>query len=137
VNRLGEWVQATGIPLLVTTIAGSACAFPIEHVLETMRTSGVEGDRVRHRGDSVPVIDGVALLAAASAASSDRRCVIVRVGDGRAGVIVDGVVGIVRVDAAKLVAMRPAFAGKVDDVEHGLRVVLDAVRVLEDHDQRR
>ncbi len=118
------------IPLLVARVATSVCAFPIEHVVETMRPGAIEDGMSMHRGDRVPVVDAAEIAGADRGAA--KRCVIVRVGGGRAGVIVDEVVGVQRVASEQLVAMNPMFeAQRLASVSEGLRAVLGSVRVMD------
>lgn len=121
--------RETRIPLLFARVATSVCAFPIEHVIETMRPGAIEDGTSMHRGDRVPVIDAAAIIGERSAPS---RCVVVRVGGGRAGVLVDEVLGVQRVESEKLVAMKALFTGsRLESVSDGLRAVLGTVRVIE------
>jgi chemotaxis signal transduction protein len=121
--------RETKIPLLVARIAGVVCAFPIGHVVETMRPGAVEDGMAMHRGERVPVVDAVTILGGTSA---PKRCVVVRVGGSRASVLVDEVIGVERVEAESVIAMKAMFgAANLEGVASELRGVMASVRVME------
>jgi chemotaxis signal transduction protein len=116
--------------VLVARVATNLCAFPIEHVVETMRPGAIEDGMAMHRGDRVPVVDAAALIGASSA---PRRCVVVRVGGGRASVLVDEVLGVQRLESQRVIAMKALFgAERMASVSDELRVVLGSVRVMDE-----
>ena len=83
-----------------------------------------------HRGERVPVVDAAAI---AGAASAPTRSVVVRVGASRAGVLVDEVIGVERVESARVAAMKAMFdAASMDGVASELRAVMASVRVMEE-----
>jgi chemotaxis signal transduction protein len=122
--------RETRIPLLVAKVASAVCAIPIEHVVETMRPMAIEDGMGMHRGDPVRIIDAAAMLGEQSA---PKRCVIVRVGSGRAGLLVDEVLGVRRVESDEVRGMRGLFAAEsIASVAGELRAVLGAWRVMEE-----
>lgn len=122
--------RETRIPFLIARIARAICAFPIEHVVETMRPAAIEDGMSMHRGDRVAIVDAAAILGEPSA---PRRCVIVHAGAGRAGVLVDEVLGVQRVEGEQVRRMRALFdAERIAAVSRELRGVLGAVRVLQE-----
>ena len=121
--------RETRIPLLVARIAGVVCAFPIDRVVETMRPGVVEDGMAMHRGERVPVVDAVGLLGGTSA---PKRCVVVRVGASRASVLVDDVIGVERVEAERVIAMKAMFgAASIERIASELRDVMTSVRMME------
>lgn len=121
--------RETSIPVLVARIATWICAFPIEHVVETMRPGAIDDGTAMHRGDRVPVVDAAALI---GERGEPRRCVVVRAGSGRASVLVDEVIGVQRVDGERASAMKAMFGAEaMQRVSGELRAVLASVRVME------
>jgi purine-binding chemotaxis protein CheW len=134
--------------MLVTRVGGIACAFPIEQVIETMRTVAVEpigrsaiaalafieGLAVI-RGEPVPVVDARKLLG--TPAGGDARVVVVRAADHRIAVVIDDVIDIRPIAHDTLSALPPLLRGASHDSvsaigarDGGLLVVLDSARVL-------
>jgi purine-binding chemotaxis protein CheW len=134
--------------VLVMTVGAHACAIPLQHVWETMRPLPIErmaglpafvlGVSVI-RGAPVPVVDLGALLTGGRASASYGRLVTVRVGERRAALAVDAVVGSQTLDLSQLGALPPllhdAGADLVDAIgarDAQLLVVLRATRLLPD-----
>src|SRR5262249_18375656 len=134
--------------ILVTRVGGMACAFPIEHVVETMRALPIEPlgaspdsslqivDGVAMiRGGPVPVVDARRLLGAPAAPAA--RVVVVRGGQRRIALVVDAVIDVRRI-AHDSVSQLPPLLGARDWVsaigalDQELLVVLDSARVLTD-----
>jgi purine-binding chemotaxis protein CheW len=134
--------------MLVTRVGGLACAFPIQHVIETMRPLPVEP--IGRSGDEgLAVIDGVAMIRGAAVPVVDARrllgvpgeraarFVIVRAAERRVAVAVDAVIAVVRIELAALAGLPPLLGGAHRDCiaaigtrDAGLLAVLDAARLL-------
>lgn len=141
-------VVATQRAMLVTRVGGLARAFPIEHVIETMRPlpvepigrSGDEGLAVVDgltmiRGAPVPVVDARRLLGVPGERAA--RFVIVRAAERRVAVAVDAVIAVVRIELDTLVGLPPLLDGAHRDGiaaigtrDSELLVVLDSARLL-------
>jgi purine-binding chemotaxis protein CheW len=124
------------------------CAFPIQHVVETMRPLPVEPIG-RSADEALALIDGVAMIRGAAVPVVDARkllgvtggqatrFVVVRAGERRIALVVDAVLDVVRIDAGALSALPPLLGGAsrgsisaIGARDAGLLVVLDAARVL-------
>jgi purine-binding chemotaxis protein CheW len=134
--------------MLVTRVGGLVCAFPIEHVIETMRPLPVEpigraGDAglagldglALIRGAAVPVVDARRLLGVAGEPAG--RFVLVRAAERRVAVAVDAVVAVRRIELETLAGLPPLLGGAQRDCiaaigtgDAGLLVVLDAARLI-------
>jgi purine-binding chemotaxis protein CheW len=141
-------VVATQGAMLVTQVGGVACAFPIEHVIETMRPLpvapiGRSGDEALAmvagltmiRGAPVPVIDARRLLGVPGERAA--RFVIVRAAERRVAVVVDAVIAVRRIELETLARLPPLLGGAQRDSvaaigthDAGFLVVLDAARLL-------
>jgi purine-binding chemotaxis protein CheW len=140
---------ATQGAMLVTRVGGLTCAFPIEHVIETMRPlpvepigrSGDEGPAVVDgltmiRGAPVPVVDARRLLGVSGEHAA--RFVVVRATEHRrVAVVVDAVIAVMRIELATLAGLPPLLGGAHCDSiaaigarDAGLLVVLDSARLL-------
>jgi len=134
--------------MLVARVGGLACAFPIEHVVETMRPLAVEpigrsGDEALAlvdglamiRGAAVPVVDVRRLLGVTGAPAT--RFVVVRIADRRIALVVDAVIEVRHLELHAFDRLPPLLGGASRDCvsaigarEADLLVVLDAARVL-------
>jgi len=134
--------------MLVTRVGGMACAFPIAHVVETMRPmpiapfagSGEHAPAVVEgvamiRGAPVPVVDARKLLGVA--AERTTRFVIVRAADRRIALVVDAVIEVTLIELPTLARLPALLGGAHRDIisaiggrDAELLVVLDAARVL-------
>jgi purine-binding chemotaxis protein CheW len=133
--------------MLMTRVGGLICAFPIEHVIETMRPLPVEAiGRSRDeglaavdgltmiRGAPVPVVDARRLLGVSGERAT--RFVIVRAAERRVAVAVDAVISVVRIALDTLADLPPLLGAHGDRIaaigtrDAGLLVVLDAARLL-------
>jgi light-regulated signal transduction histidine kinase (bacteriophytochrome) len=105
--------------VLVTRVGGVACAFPIAHVVETMRPLPIEpiggsdsalalvDGLAMVRGAPIPVIDARRLLGIPGAPAT--RFVIVRAAERRVALVVDAVIDI-RLDGASRSHLRRVLA---------------------------
>jgi purine-binding chemotaxis protein CheW len=136
--------------MLVTRVGGVACAFPIAHVVETMRPLPIEpirgaGDRALAivdgvamiRGAPVPVVDARKLLGVPGAAAT--RFVIVRVEQRRVALAVDAVLEVRPVSADALPGLPPLLrtahrevVSAIGALDAELLIVLEAACVLPD-----
>jgi purine-binding chemotaxis protein CheW len=134
--------------MLVTRVGEVTCAFPIEHVVETMRPLPVEpigrsGDPALAaiegvamvRGAAVPVVDARRLLGVAGERAA--RFVVVRAAERRIALIVDAVLDVRQIELEVLSTLPPLLGGASHDSvsrigasDAGLMVVLEAARVL-------
>ena len=143
-----EWpavADPQDVSALVFRVAGATCALPSSFVVETMRplpvmalddmppfTRGV----ATIRGAATPVIDLAALLGEPDAAAT--RFVTVRAGGRTVALAVGEVVGLTRLDLARLVSRPPLLSNGVSPLVHSLamkddalHLVLDAARLVE------
>jgi purine-binding chemotaxis protein CheW len=139
--------MATHGAMLVTRVGGLACAFPIQHVIETMRPLPVEpigrtdeglasvDGLAMIRGAPVPVVDARRLLGVPGERAA--RFVIVRAAERRVAVAVDAVIAVIRIELDALAGLPPMLGGAHRDCiaaigtrDAGLLVVLDAARLL-------
>lgn len=110
-------VRASNIsPVLIVMVGARACAFPLQHVVETMRalpiqavagTPGFVCGVSVVRGAPTPVVDLKALLENGENSASYGRFVILKLGDRRVAIGVDSVVGLRNLDAVELGALAP------------------------------
>lgn len=134
--------------MLVTRVGGTLCAFPIEHVVETMRRLPVEAIGTSElpalaliegmamiRGAPVPVIDVRRLLGVTGERAT--RFVVVRSGTRRIALLVDAVIEVRRIELDDLERLPAVLGGAGRDSvaaigarDAELLVVLDAGRVL-------
>ncbi|MCW5808484.1 MAG: chemotaxis protein CheW [Deltaproteobacteria bacterium] len=139
---MGEW-------MLFARFGGTVGAIPTDRVVETMRPlpterlagapAFVRGLAVV-RGAALPVIDGVHVVAGRAAVMGPHaRCVPLRVGGGRAVLLVDEVVGVRRLGDAELAELPPLAGAAVAEtvraigaLDARLLVVLDAGRLVSD-----
>lgn len=121
------------------------CAIPMEHIVETMRPLPVEPiDGIPKfvlglsiiRGLPLPVIDLGALVGGGAGDSSD-RVVTVRVADRKVALAVEGVIGLVRLDVARLQSLPPLLKEASADVinaigtlDSQLLIVLNTGRIV-------
>jgi len=136
--------------MLVTRVGGMTCAFPIQHVVETMRPLPIEPIG-RSADEALALIDGVAMIRGAAVPVVDARkllgvtggqatrFVVVRAGERRIALVVDAVLDVVRIDPGALSGLPPLMGGAsrgsisaIGARDAGLLVVLDAARVLPD-----
>ncbi len=118
-------------PVLLVRSARSVFAIPIASVVETMRQlpvtplagtpPPVAGAAVV-RGAPVPVVD-LAALVGADRAAAPARFVLLRLGERRAALAVEGVVGVARIDAAA--AAEPLLSGAAAGAVAALGATLD------------
>jgi purine-binding chemotaxis protein CheW len=135
--------------VLVTRVGGVACAFPIAHVVETMRPLPIEpiggsdsalalvDGLAMVRGAPIPVIDARRLLGIPGGPAT--RFVIVRAAERRVALVVDAVIDVRHLELDALPRLPPLLGGAQRDwvsaigaLDAGMLVVLDAVRVLAD-----
>jgi purine-binding chemotaxis protein CheW len=130
--------------MLVTRVGSVVCAFPILHVIETMRPLPIEPvagvpDFVAGlaivRGSPIPVVNAAMLLGGVATAGT--RFVIVRSGDRRVALLVDAVLDVRTIEPSVLAALPPLIGGASREValaigalDAELVVVLDAARIL-------
>ena len=135
-------------PVLVVTVGGLACAIPLHHVAETMRPLSIEpvaGTPGFVRGVSVirgaptPVVDLKALLENGENSAAYGRFVIMKVGERRVAIGVDGVVGLRNLDSAQMAELSPMLRDVAADLieaigtrDAQLLVVLRAARIVPD-----
>ena len=142
-------VRASEIsPVLVVMVGARACAFPLHHVVETMRplpikpvagTPGfVRGVSVI-RGIATPVVDLKALLENSENSPSYGRFVTLKLDDRRVAIGVDSVVGLRNLDSAQLGALPPLLRDVTADLiesfatrDAQLLLVLRAARIVPD-----
>ena len=135
-------------PVLVLTSGACACAFPLHHVVETMRPlpiKPVAGTPVFVRGVSIirgtptPVVDLKALLENRQNSAEFGRFVTLQ-SEGRRVVIgVDSVVGLRRLDSAQLGTLPPLLVdvhaelvASFGTLDAQLLLVLRAARMVPD-----
>jgi len=139
--------SASDSTAVVVTIGPHACAIPIAHVTETMRQLRVEPmvgapSFVRGlsviRGVPVPVVDLAAVLGLPSSGSLS-RLVVLGIGSRRVALAVDGVAGVISIDAATIPAIAPLLRSASADaitaigtLDKQLLFVLEASRILPD-----
>lgn len=138
VRDLGVPPRTEQVPLLVARIATALWAIPIAHVVETLRPLAFGpadheifvGNSVI-RGIATPVLDGGTLLGASSVPT---RCVVLRFGEERRGVLVDEVVGVRTIAAAALGGYpglpQTAAGERVRTVDPAFARVLATARLL-------
>jgi purine-binding chemotaxis protein CheW len=129
---------------ILCRIGASICAVPIEHVSETMRPLPVEplagtppfvlGVAVL-RGAPTPVVDGAMLLGGGSATAG--RFLAIRIGERRALIAVDAVLGVRALSLEEIRALPPLLRGPgleavdgMGSLDGDLLVVLGAARVI-------
>lgn len=118
---------------LVCRVGATVCGLPLEHVRETMRPlplrvlghmpSFVSGLSMI-RGEPTPVLDARRLLGS-SADAAPGRYVTFTLGDRRAALAVDAVLG-VRVIAAEALQVLPPIMGEADNRHVAALAALDA-----------
>lgn len=130
---------------LICRVAGRSCALPLQSVIETMRPLPVRPvagapDFVLGlsivRGEPVPVVHAARLLA--GIAHPPTRYVSVRVGERRAILAVDEVVGVSELQPDALSSLPPLLGSRREVVtqlgtlDKELLCVLDAARLVPD-----
>ncbi len=142
-------VHASENSLVLVVMAGEcACAFPVQHVAETMRPLPIEplaGTPAFVRGVAVirgaptPVIDLKALLKNGENSAIYGRFVTLKLGDRRVALGVDSVVGLKNLNAAQLADLPPMLRDVATDLisavstrEAQLLLVLQASRLVPD-----
>ena len=127
-------------------VGARACAFPLDHVAETMRPLPIEpiagtpifvcGVSVI-RGAPTPVVDLKALLENGGNSASFGRFVTLKLGDRQVAFGVDGVVGLRNLDSAQLGELPPLlrdvaanFVEAISTRDTQLLVVLHAARIV-------
>ena len=142
-------VRASEIsPVLVVMLGARACAFPLQHVAETMRPLPIEpiaGTPGFVRGVSVirglptPVVDLKALLENSDNSPSFGRFVTLKYDARRVVIGVDSVVGLRNLDAAQLGELPPLLQDVTADLidlfgtlDAQLLLVLHAARIVPD-----
>jgi purine-binding chemotaxis protein CheW len=135
-------------PLFVVMVGARACAFPLQHVAETMRPlpiksvagtpSFVRGVSVI-RGTPTPVVDLKALLENSENSTSYGRFVSLKLEDRRVVIGVDSVVGLKHLDSAQLGELPPLLrdvnVGLIESFgtrDSELLLVLRAARIVPD-----
>lgn len=129
---------------LICRVDTRLCAFPLEHVVETMRPLPAEplagAPRfVRGvsliRGDPVPVVDAASLLGAEE--SCPTRFVTVKADDRRVAMAVDAVLGVQAIPDGSLHDLPPLLDDAIAEVisaigtlDAGLLVVLRSARLV-------
>ena len=103
-------------PVLVVMVGARACAFPLRHVVETLRplpikpvagTPGFVCGVSVIRGTPTPVVDLKALLENSDNSPSYGRFVTLKLDDRRVAIGVDSVVGLRHLDSAQLGDLPP------------------------------
>ena len=142
-------VRASEIsPVLVVMLGARACAFPLQHVAETMRPLPIEpiaGTPGFVRGVSVirglptPVVDLKALLENSDNSPSFGRFVTLKYDARRVVIGVDSVAGLRNLDSAQLGELPPLLrdvtAGLIESfgtLDAQLLLVLRAARIVPD-----
>ena len=142
-------VRASEIsPVLVVMLGARACAFPLQHVAETMRPLPIEpiaGTPGFVRGVSVirglptPVVDLKALLENSDNSPSYGRFVTLKYDTRRVVIGVDSVVGLRNLDSAQLAELPPLLRDVTADLiesfgtlDAQLLLVLHAARIVPD-----
>ena len=142
-------VRASEIsPVLVVMLGARACAFPLQHVAETMRPLPIEpiaGTPGFVRGVSVirglptPVVDLKALLENSDNSLSYGRFVTLKYDTRRVVTGVDSVVGLRNLDSAQLAELPPLLRDVTADLiesfgtlDAQLLLVLHAARIVPD-----
>ena len=142
-------VRASEIsPVLVVMVGARACAFPLQHVAETMRPLPIEpiaGTPGFVRGVSVirglptPVVDLKALLENSDNSPSYGRFVTLKYDARRVVIGVDSVVGLRNLDSAQLAELPPLLRDVTADLiesfgtlDAQLLLVLHAARIVPD-----
>ena len=142
-------VRASEIsPVLVVMVGARACAFPLQHVAETMRPLPIEpiaGTPGFVRGVSVirgvptPVVDLKALLENSDNSPSYGRFVTLKYDARRVVIGVDSVVGLRNLDSAQLGELPPLLRDVTADLiesfgtlDAQLLLVLHAARIVPD-----
>ena len=142
-------VRASEIsPVLVVMLGARACAFPLQHVAETMRPLPIEpiaGTPGFVRGVSVirglptPVVDLKALLENSDNSPSYGRFVTLKYDTRRVVTGVDSVVGLRNLDSAQLAELPPLLRDVTADLiesfatlDAQLLLVLHAARIVPD-----
>ncbi|MGI0148168.1 MAG: chemotaxis protein CheW, partial [Thermoplasmata archaeon] len=109
---------------LLCRASSSICAFPLGHVLETLRPLPIRPVQATPvfvcglsviRGAPVPVVDLTALIGKARAGSIG-RWVTLRLGERRLALAVEAVLGIRELEVSTLQALPPLL----QDADHGL-----------------
>ena len=137
-----------GDQALIVTAGTRACAIPARDVVETMRPLPIEPiagmpGLVRGlsvvRGVPIPVIDLAALLEAGDCPETYARFVTMRIGERRAVVAVQGVVGLRNLDMTELRELPPLLQGSESPLiqaiggrDAQLLIVLRAARMVPD-----
>jgi purine-binding chemotaxis protein CheW len=135
---------------LVLTVGSLACAVPLEHVVETMRPLPIEGlssmppfvlGLSTIRGAAMPVVDLHALIVgrASTERPSIRRFVSLKLGERRAALAVDTVIGVRELDPSRwegmpplLGQMSPSIIEALDALDTRFLLVLRVMRILTD-----
>ena len=142
-------VRASEIsPVFVVMVGARACAFPLQHVAETMRPLPIEpiaGTPGFVRGVSVirglptPVVDLKALLENSDNSPSYGRFVTLKYDTRRVVIGVDSVVGLRNLDSAQLAELPPLLRDVTADLiesfgtlDAQLLLVLHAARIVPD-----
>ena len=142
-------VRASEIsPVLVVMLGARACAFPLQHVAETMRPLPIEpiaGTPGFVRGVSVirglptPAVDLKALLENSDNSPSYGRFVTLKYDTRRVVIGVDSVVGLGNLDSAQLAELPPLLRDVTADLiesfgtlDAQLLLVLHAARIVPD-----
>ncbi len=135
-------------PVLVVMVGARACAFPLQHVAETMRPIPIEpiagapgfvcGVSVI-RGLPMPVVDLKALLENSDNSPSYGRFVTLKYDARRVVIGVDSVVGLRNLDSAQLAELPPLLRDVAADLiescgilDAQLLLVLHAARIVPD-----
>jgi len=131
---------------LIVTVGTRVCAIPVEHIGETMRPLSIEpiagmpgfvrGVSVI-RGVPIPVIDLGALLQASESSTTYGRFVTLKIGERRAAIGVDGIVGLKNLDLTQVGELPPLLRAANADVidaigtcDAQLLIVLRALRIV-------
>ncbi len=130
-------VTLSSLPALLVEAGGVAAAVPLDSVPAVRRVAGSEvarspeGDSVLEEGQGVPLAALAPLLGAEAPSRTSRgpsSVVLVRSGEGRAGLAVDRILGVSSVVVRPLpawAAADPIVAGTALDAEGTPQVVLD------------
>lgn len=135
-------------PVLVVMVGARACAFPLQHVAETMRplpiepiagTPGFVRGVAVIRGLPTPVVDLKALLENSDNSPSYGRFVTLKYDTRRVVIGVDSVVGLRNLDSAQLAELPPLLRDVTADLiesfgtlDAQLLLVLHAARIVPD-----
>jgi purine-binding chemotaxis protein CheW len=142
---MGVGVTRVGLSLLLCDAGSRVCGLPLEHVIETMRPLPLEpipglppfmtGLSVI-RGAPVPVVE-LGILLGDERRKAGARFILIRAGERRVALCVNGVLGIRALEAASVAALPPllldanaAFVGMIGALDSRLLMILETARLV-------